>query len=121
MQWKKSPDNLVKFITERMADEECEPRKMFGFPCYFINGNMFIGLHQDHLVLRLSDKDKKDAMTKNKEVKVFEPMPGCKMGQYIVVPERIYTSKPAFDPLLVKSMKYASSLPAKEKKKRTSK
>lgn len=116
MEWKKSPEKLVKFINERMAQEKCEPRKMFGYPCYFINGNMFIGLHQDNLVLRLGEDDRKTAMKKDKDVKVFEPMPGRKMGEYIVIPATIYSNKAAFDALLAKSMKYVSSLPPKQKK-----
>lgn len=121
MKWKKSPEVLVKFLDERMADEKCEPRKMFGYPCYFLNGNMFIGLHQDNLVLRLNEKDQKFAMSKDKNVKVFEPMPGRKMGQYLVIPERLYTNKKAFDDLLARSMRYVASLPPKEKKKRSKK
>lgn len=116
MEWKKSPETLVKFITDRMASEKCEPRKMFGYPCYFINGNMFIGLHQDNLVLRLGEEDRKATMKKDKDVKVFEPMPGRKMGEYVVVPASIYSNKVAFDALLAKSMKYVSSLPPKQKK-----
>ena len=116
MEWKKSPEKLVKFINERMSQEKCEPRKMFGYPCYFINGNMFIGLHQDNLVLRLDEGDRKAAMMKDKDIKVFEPMPGRKMGEYVVVPASIYSNKVAFDALLAKSMKYVTSLPPKQKK-----
>ena len=116
MEWKKSPEKLVKFINERMAQEKCEPRKMFGYPCYFINGNMFIGLHQDNLVLRLDEGDRKAAMMKDKDIKVFEPMPGRKMGEYLVIPERLYTNKKAFDDLLARSMRYVASLPPKKKK-----
>jgi len=30
---------------------------MFGYPAYFINGNMFVGVFADKLFLRLSDSD----------------------------------------------------------------
>jgi len=30
-------------------------RQMFGYPAGFVNGNMFMGLHQENLVLRLPD------------------------------------------------------------------
>jgi len=119
MKWKKSPEKLVEFITERMSFEECEPRKMFGYPCYFINNNMFIGLYQDGLVLRLGVEDKEASMKKNKDIKPFVPLPGRTMKEYIVVPERIYSNKKAFDPLLEKSMKFVRSLPPKQKKRKS--
>jgi TfoX/Sxy family transcriptional regulator of competence genes len=118
MKWKKSPPKLVEFITERMSFEDCEPRKMFGYPCYFKNNNMFIGLYQDNLVLRLSIEDKEAMMKKNKDVLPFTPLPGRTMKEYIVVPERIYSNKKAFDALLAKSMKFVLSIPPKEKKRK---
>ena len=30
-------------------------RQIFGYPAGFVNGNMFMGLHQENLVLRLPD------------------------------------------------------------------
>jgi hypothetical protein len=42
MEWKKTPEELVRFLDEKMAGVKAERRKMFGYPCYFINNNMFI-------------------------------------------------------------------------------
>ena len=42
---------------EKMKDKTCDYKKMFGYPAYFFNGNMFVGIHGDKLFLRLSDAD----------------------------------------------------------------
>ncbi len=57
MEWKKAPAELVDFIMEKMKDRNCDYKKMFGYPAYFLNGNMFVGVHGDKLFLRLSDVD----------------------------------------------------------------
>ena len=45
---------LKAHIEDLMQDVDCEKRPMFGYPAYFINKNMFAGLFQDKLFLRLS-------------------------------------------------------------------
>ncbi len=57
VKWQQAPPELVEFITEEMKNVKCDYRKMFGYPAYFINGNMFAGLFADKLFLRLSDID----------------------------------------------------------------
>ena len=116
MAWKKSPEKLVQFITDRMSFEECEPRKMFGYQCFFKNTQMFTGLFEDKLFLRLGPADIDDLKRKNKDVEGFQPLPGRTMKEYIIIPERIYKNEKAFDVLLAKSIKYVSSLPPKKKK-----
>ncbi len=49
---------------------------MFGYPAYFINGNMFVGVHGDKLFLRLSDADMVEITKDCRDVVAFEPMPG---------------------------------------------
>ena len=116
MQWKKTSEGLVKFLDDKMAGRKAERRKMFGYPCYFFNGNMFIGTFQEKIILRLGDEDRKIAMDAHKDMNYFEPMPGRKMGQYVVVPKEIREDPAIFDRLLELSVKYVSSLPPKKKK-----
>lgn len=113
MEWRKSPEELVEFLHARMTGVEADGRKMFGYPCYFVNGNMFIGLHQENLILRLSLEDQKTAGTKFKGLAPFEPMPGRFMKEYVVVPKSIYTDKKTFDELLKISFGYMLTLPIK--------
>jgi TfoX/Sxy family transcriptional regulator of competence genes len=117
MEWKKAPAELVEFITNKMKNKNCDYKKMFGYPAYFLNGNMFVGVHGDKLFLRLSDPDIADLTKKCKEVTSFEPMPGRPMNGYIVLPKNIYSDDNLFNELLQKSEHYVSSLPAKKPKK----
>ncbi|HVO77661.1 MAG TPA: TfoX/Sxy family protein [Methanomassiliicoccales archaeon] len=115
MKWKKAPSDLVEFLSQRMKDVPCEPRQMFGFPSYFINGNMFVGAFEDRLFLRLSESDRAAIAKTDPRVRAFEPMPGRQMGEYVEVPKSLYTDKKFFDIWLDRSIRYASSLPAKKK------
>lgn len=89
---------------------------MFGYPAYFINGNMFAGLFDDKLLLKLSDADFAETLKTQKEVKVFEPMPGRTMKGYVALPKNVYSDEAKFEKLLNKSIKYVSSLPPKKAK-----
>ena len=115
MEWKKAPEELVEFVSEKMKDVKCDYRKVFGYPAYFINGNMFTGIHGDKLFLRLSDADVERIM-KIKGVSAFEPVPGRSMKGYVVLPKSVYSSDSLFNEWLHKSINYVSSLPPKKKK-----
>ncbi len=117
MEWKKTPEKLVKFFEEKTAGIECERRKMFGFPCCFINGNMFTGTFEETIFLRLSKEDRERVFAEKKDVRSFEPRKGKPMGEYVVVPERIKNQTALFDRLLMLSVDYAGSLPPKKKRK----
>jgi hypothetical protein len=117
MVWKRSSEELVRFLDEKMAGLKAERRKMFGFPCYFIGGNMFIGTFEDGLILRLGAEGRDRAMARHGQLKFFEPR-GRKMGEYVVVPKEIREDAANFDKLLELSIKYVSGLPPKKKKGR---
>ena len=117
-EWKKAPEALVDFITKKMKSKNCDYRKMFGYPAYFINGNMFVGVHGDKLFLRLSDADMAEIIKDCKDVTAFEPMPGRAMKGYVVLPKPVYSDDKIFAEYLDKSTKYVSSLPPKQEKKK---
>ena len=68
-----------------------EPRKMFGYPCAFVNGQMFVGVFADRLMLRLSDADRAKFL-KLPGAKPFEPMPGRVMKEYVEMPKEMLDS-----------------------------
>ena len=117
MELKKAPRELVEFIAEKMKKVTCEYRKMFGYPAYFINGNMFAGVFGDKLFLRLSDADIALISKVCKDVSAFEPMRGRPMKGYVFLPKIVYSEDVFFDEWLKKSIEYVSSLPPKQKKK----
>ncbi|WP_091688811.1 TfoX/Sxy family protein [Methanococcoides vulcani] len=55
--WKKASEELGELIGEAVSEYDVEFRKMFGSPVYFVNGNMFIGVHGDGIMLRLQEED----------------------------------------------------------------
>lgn len=116
MKWKKAPEKLIMFLETTLKDIDCEYRKMFGYPAYFINKHMFIGAFQDDLYLRLSDLERGKITARHKDIKPFEPMPGRKMKEYLIIPADIYKNNRVFSGMLKKSVEYVSSLPPKKKK-----
>jgi len=116
MEWKKTPESLVKFFEEKTANLKCERRKMFGYPCCFLDGNMFIGTFGENLILRLGPKQREAALSTHRDMAIFEPVPGRKMKEYVLVPKKVREDPAAFDRLLDQSVKYAGSLPPKKKK-----
>ena len=52
--WKKVPAALAERFEQCLPRSGAvERRKMFGCPCAFVNGNMFAGLHEDRLIVRV--------------------------------------------------------------------
>ena len=91
---------------------------MFGYPAYFFNGNMFVGVHGDKLYLNLSDSDMSEIMEDCKDVTTFEPMPGRAMKGYVVLPKPVYSDEKLFAEWLDESINYVSSLPPKKGQKK---
>src|SRR5262249_30191479 len=60
---------------------------MFGFPCAFVNGQMFAGLFEEHMNLRLPEEGRDELIALGGAP--FEPMPGRPMKEYVVVPQAI--------------------------------
>lgn len=115
--WKKSSAGLVSLFEELTSElKGIEPRQMFGYPCCFINGNLFTGLHQENWIVRLEEKDRetlKDAGGAN-----FEPMKGRVMKEYIAFPQEILDNPEQLREWLHKSFDFAKGLPKKVKKKK---
>ena len=54
--WEKSSDRLVALFEELTPREpDVTVKKMFGWPCCFVNGNLFSGLHKQSMIFRLAD------------------------------------------------------------------
>jgi TfoX/Sxy family transcriptional regulator of competence genes len=99
---------------------EIERRKMFGFPCAFVNGNMFTGLHATNMIVRLAEPERSELLAID-GARIFEPMPGRPMREYVVLPDAILRDDEQLQTWLDKSFAFASSLPIKERKPRAKK
>jgi TfoX/Sxy family transcriptional regulator of competence genes len=112
--WQKSPPKLVELFEEVVPGPPAETRKMFGYPAAFVNGNMFMGLHEHRFVLRLPDQAR--AQLLDAGATPFEPMPGRPMREYVVVPEPLLSQRAELDDWIARALEHAASLPAKAKR-----
>lgn len=116
--WQVAPVELIQVFEKALKSvPEAQTRKVFGYPAAFMNGQMFAGLHQDNMILRLSDNDRR-GLIGQKGAKIFEPMPGRPMREYVVVPVSILKSTKQLDGWLGKALAYAQSLPPKAARSR---
>lgn len=115
MKWKKVTPELNRFLDENMASFPADRRPMFGASTYFVNGNMFVGIHEDRIIVRLSEVDRRDAFSLYDDVRPFEPMEGRVMKEYVTLPESVYSQPDVLREWLDRSYQYALSLKPKAK------
>ena len=115
MAWRKSPATLIATFEQALpADARVQRRQMFGYPAAFANGNLFTGLHQGDLMVRLAEADR--GKLKALGGVTFAPMPGRGMREYVVVPPAIVSDKRALKHWMSRSLAFACTLPTKKPK-----
>lgn len=117
--WKKPSPELIKLLESALLGITCDRKLMFGAPVFMINRNMFTGVHQDNIFLRLSEADKKELQKKYPEAGPFEPIKGHVMKEYIAIPGVLYNDKEVFREWLKRSHAFAMSRPPKPKRTTT--
>ncbi len=118
MEWKKPSKELADLLAKAIEPIKSQKKTMFGAPVYTINGNMFTGVHEDHIFLRLSETDRKEISSRFKEARPFEPVKGRIMREYMVAPPAIYNNRELLQLWLKKSYDFAVALPAKKARPR---
>jgi len=117
MKWKPAPQALVDRFSEIVPDDpRIERRKMFGYPCAFAGGNMFMGLFQDQLILRLGAADRAEMVSREGALP-FQPM-GRPMREYVSVPPALIADDGRIGAWIKRSFAWAASLPGKAPKKK---
>jgi TfoX/Sxy family transcriptional regulator of competence genes len=110
-----APEAVVKqFHAAIEGLPEVELRKMFGYPCAFVHGQMLSGIFQDRIMLRLSDEDRARFL-KLPGAKPFEPMPGRPMREYVELPSDVMKSPATVKRWIKRGLAYVETLPPKEK------
>jgi TfoX/Sxy family transcriptional regulator of competence genes len=118
MKWRRPSEELVDLFLSLVPDDPgVELRRMFGCPCLFVDSNMFSGIHQENLFVRLSDADRATLLALT-GARQFEPMPGRPMREYVCVPQAMLAERPALEAWLARALAYAHTLPPKPKKRR---
>lgn len=115
--WEKSSPRLVALFEELSPKEPAVvQKKMFGWPCCFVNGNLFLGLHNQSIIFRLSDADRLDFL-KVDGAGDFEPMPGRKMKGYTILADPLTRDRRELEVWVKRSLEFARALPSKTKPK----
>ncbi len=121
--WEKPNERLVKLLDEIVAglefDAPVDYRPMFGCPAYFTGGNLFAGVWQQTMMLRLSEEERAEVAAAGG--RPFEPMPGRAMKEYVALPPDMMADRDVASLWVRKAAAYAASLPPKEKKPRKKK
>jgi len=121
--WDKPNERLVRLLDEIVAtlefDAPVEYRPMFGCPAYFTGGNLFAGVWQQTMMLRLSEDERAEVTAAGG--RPFEPMPGRAMKEYVALPPDMMADRDVARLWVRKAAAYAASLPPKEKKPRKKK
>jgi len=113
MKWSKPSKYLVDVFEGALPhDPSIERRQLFGCPCAFVNGNMFAGLHQKGLAIRLPQNEREELM-KDPEAVAFEPQPGRFMREYVVLPPSIVNDASRLQYWMARALEYTSTRPHK--------
>jgi hypothetical protein len=115
MSWEKSAPELVALLDEVAPKEPGVERKpMFGWPCCFVNGNLFMGLHKQSMIFRLAEADRA-AFLELDGAGDFEPMPGRKMKGYTILAEPGRHDHAEVRAWAGRALEFTRGLPAKSK------
>jgi TfoX/Sxy family transcriptional regulator of competence genes len=105
--WQKSDPALVeRFLASLPVTHGVERRQMFGYPCAFVNGNMFAGLHEQRLVVRLPAQA---------GATPFEVM-GKVMKEYAALEDALDCPPAQFRDWIARALAYTMTLPPKKPK-----
>lgn len=105
--WKKVPAELVtRFDAALPQAADVQRRQMFGCPCAFVNGNMFAGLHEDRLMVRVPDE-----VASHPAV-----IMGRTMKEYALLTDAVGLSANAMSGWIERGYRYTRALPAKAAK-----
>lgn len=109
---KPSPGLIAEFKAIVADLSGAEPRKMFGYDAFFVNGNMAAGLWQDTCVFKLGPADAEEFM-KFPGARPFAPMKGRVMTGWLEAPEEISHDPEALAEWCQRALAFARTLPPK--------
>ena len=108
---KPSEDTRELFASLVPDHPKVTERPMFGQRSAFVNGNMFMGIFGQDLLLRLPEQDREAVIAAGGAV--FEPMAGRPMREYVILPSA-WRSKPAtLRKWVARSLDHVEQMPPK--------
>lgn len=120
MKLRKAPETLVAIFDEVMPGPPATRRKMFGYPAGFVNGNLFMGLFEDSMILRLPGELREELIQVH-GAKPFAPMAGRVMKEYVALAEAFLHDREELCSWVGKALAYGESLEPKKVKSKSAK
>jgi TfoX/Sxy family transcriptional regulator of competence genes len=102
-------DRFARVLTDRPA---ASPRKMFGNPAAFVNGNLATGLHAGGWFVRVSEVDAAELTAAGG--RPFEPMPGRPMRGYTMLPSNMAEDPAVAGAWVDRAIRHVAGLPSKK-------
>ena len=107
MAWKKNSPEAIRRFDEVAGTPGAERKIMFGCPVYELQGQRYAMLHENRVVLRLSDEHAAQLIAKGG--RAWEPMKGRIRKDRIVVPEEIAGTVRSLRVWVQRAVEYARS------------
>lgn len=89
------------------------PKAMFGWRCYFVDGNLAAGLKGEEWNLRLSPDDEA-RLLRMPGAKPFMPMPGKPMQGYVILPPALLSDRKELEKWVARSVAFVRTLPPRK-------
>ena len=108
------PDPKALMVFEALVPQgpAIKVKPMFGNFGAFANGKMFMGVFGDSVFVKLGETDRAQALALP-GARLFEPMAGRAMKEYVVLPPSTLASKKQAQSWIRKSLDYAAAAKAK--------
>ena len=103
----------VAFLKEVLAGIPCRIRPQFGCVACFAEDRMFAGVNGGDVYLRIGGDARAELSRRVPGVRTFEPLPGRRMNDYVVLPSEALADPKALGRLLEDAYAAALSLPPK--------
>lgn len=110
---KTPPEIVAAFDAASPSRSDVDRRTMFSYPALFVKGNMFAFTFGPRIAVRLDDARRAKAMQAG--AKLFAPMPGRPMREYVEVPAKDMKGA-SLKKWFADGLAYADTLPAKKAK-----
>ena len=114
--FEKSPQELVarfETVLARVGSPATTRRKMFGYPCAWVGGNMASGLFANSWWVRLPP-ERLAAVIGSGQGRAFEVMPGRPMKGYAALPDADVADDARIDAWVTEALQYTATLPPKQ-------
>ncbi len=115
--FEKSSESVLKLFDEITANLPGERKKMFGYPCLFLNGNMVAGTFGAEIIFRFGADAHESLKAKYMALRDFSPMPG-RVSKGSLAAAAIDSNKAILRELLLQALAHAASLAPKVPKAR---